>query len=68
MGQCESCYYCNEPTNIINYYYKYEHVICDDCINYIRACSSCNKWYTNGVIRCNILCVPCLNNSFDKNK
>ncbi len=62
---CTKCYYCKKATNILNYYHRFGHIICSDCINYIRACNKCNKWYTKGIIKLNnkLMCIDCLNKS-----
>ena len=64
---CTKCYYCKAPTNILNYYHRFGHIICSKCINYIQACRLCNKWYTKGLIKINIhlYCVTCLNDTFE---
>ena len=56
------CTYCKTKTNICNYSFRYKKNICSNCINFIRACSHCNEWYTSGLIRYNekLFCIKCL--------
>ena len=65
-GNLIHCSFCNTKTSICNYSYKYKRNICSDCINFIRACSHCNEWYTSGLIRYNekLFCIKCLNDLY----